>query len=308
MAMDTFLITGVSGFVGSSLAMQLLKDNHRVIGIARRADFRNQEQLSESKYFSFIQGEISEDLLKKLDDVNIKGVYHLASQQPGSPSLQYADFYKGNVSTTLDLLNYFKHKPIEFFCYTSTISVFGKNKKRIINEAEIPEPVNNYGLTKYISEKILEIGSVNFPGKVLVVRLQSVFGKNDGYGIVNTFHKQFKNNENVELFSNGEIYRNLILLEDAVDILARVINNYQSLDKYEIFQAASSNSLRTSEIASIIKKYLNSKSEIVPLNKKYIFDWDIYVDVSKARERLRFEPMSLESAILYCIKQYENEL
>jgi nucleoside-diphosphate-sugar epimerase len=308
MAMDTFLITGVSGFVGSSLAIQLLKDNHCVIGIARRADFCNKEQLSESKNFSFIQGEISLELLKKLDDVNIKGVYHLASQQPGNPNLQYADFYKGNVLTTLNLIQYFKQKPIDFFCYTSTISVFGKNKKKTINESEIPEPVNNYGLTKYISEKILEIGSVNFPGKVLIVRLQSVFGKNDGYGVVNTFYKQFKNNENVELFSKGEIYRNLILLEDSVDILVRVINNYNSLDKYEIFQAASSNSLRTSEIASIIKKYLNSESEIVPLDKKYIYDWDIFVDISKAKERLGFEPRSLESAILYCLKQYENEL
>jgi UDP-glucose 4-epimerase len=308
MTIDTFLINGVSGFVGSSLAMQLLKDNHRVIGIARRADFCNKEQLSESKNFSFIQGEISLELLKKLDDVNIKGVYHLASQQPGNPNLQYADFYKGNVSTTLNLLQYFKQKPIDFFCYTSTISVFGKNKKKTINEDEIPEPVNNYGLTKYISEKILEIEAVNFPGKVLVVRLQSVFGKNDGYGIVNTFYKQFKNNENVELFSNGEIYRNLILLEDSVDILARVINNYHSLGKYEIFQAASNNSLKTSEIASIIKKYLNSESEIVPLDKKYIYDWDIFVDISKAKERLGFEPKSLESAILYCLKQYENEL
>jgi nucleoside-diphosphate-sugar epimerase len=308
MAMDTFLITGVSGFVGSSLAIQLLKDNHCVIGIARRADFCNKEQLSESKNFSFIQGEISLELLKKLDDVNIKGVYHLASQQPGNPNLQYADFYKGNVLTTLNLIQYFKQKPIDFFCYTSTISVFGKNKKKTINESEIPEPVNNYGLTKYISEKILEIGSVNFPGKVLIVRLQSVFGKNDGYGVVNTFYKQFKNNENVELFSKGEIYRNLIQLEDSVDILVRVINNYNSLDKYEIFQAASSNSLRTSEIASIIKKYLNSESEIVPLDKKYIYDWDIFVDISKAKERLGFEPRSLESAILYCLKQYENEL
>ena len=306
--MDTFLITGVSGFVGSSLAIQLLKDNHCVIGIARRADFCNKEQLSESKNFSFIQGEISLELLKKLDDVNIKGVYHLASQQPGNPNLQYADFYKGNVLTTLNLLQYFKQKPIDFFCYTSTISVFGKNKKRTINESEIPEPGNNYGLTKYISEKILEIEAVNFPGKFLVVRLQSVFGKNDGYGIVNTYYKQFKNNENVELVSNGEIYRNLILLEDSVDILARVINNYQSLNKYEIFQAASNNSLRTREIASIIKKYLNSESEIVPLDKKYIYDWDIFVDISKAKERLGFEPRSLESAILYCLKQYENEL
>ena len=306
--METYLITGVTGFLGSKLAIQLLNNNHKVIGISRSENHSNILECFSHKNFQYIKGEISDSTLEKLNGVEIKGVFHLASQQPNRSDLTYEDYYVGNVLSTLHLIKYFKEKKIDFFIYTSTISVFGKNKNGSIDEDSIPEPINFYGLTKYLAEKILAIESVNWSTPIVVVRLQSIYGKGDGYGIINTFYKQFKNNEDIELYSKGNIFRNLILVEDVIEILKSIIEKHKYLNKFELFHAASKNSLKTLDIALLIKEFLQSSSTITLSDKKYIYDWDVFVNISKAQKKLNFQPHSLEGGINKYLKQLEIEV
>lgn len=303
--MSTFLITGVTGFLGSALANELLDSGFNVIGIGRND---NTKGLEKHKNFTYIKGPISDTSLLNLGGLSVNGVFHLASKQPGKVGLTYDDYYVDNVLSTITLLNYFKDRPLDFFVYTSTISVFGKKIDGPIDETATPEPTNYYGLTKYTSEKILSIESRELNGKIIVLRLQSIFGKNDGYGIIHTFYEQFKNNQDIELYSKGAINRNLVLLNDAVDVLKSIIHQYAHLNKFEIFHVASANSLSTFDIASIIKEYVASKAKIICSNKKYIYDWDVYINLAKAQEKLQFRPRSLQDAINLYLKQKSNEL
>ena len=304
--MKYFLITGVNGFIGRKLALSLLKKGHKVIGIGRA----EVSCLAEIKVenFIYLQGDLSAFMLKKLDHLAICGLYHLASLQPGKPDLTYDNFYQSNVVTTLNLLNYFREKPLDFFLYTSTISVFGSRVNGIINESSIPRPSDNYGLTKLISEKVLEFESCKQNCKVIILRLQSVFGKNDGYGIINTFYEMLSVNSDIEIFSRGSIHRNLILVEDVLEILLIAISKHKILKDFEIFQVASNNSLKTIEIAEIIKRRLSSKGDLILSDKKFVFDWDVFVDVSKAKSLLNFNPNNLQDAIKIYIDQKKNEI
>lgn len=302
--MTTFLITGVTGFLGKGLAKMLLGNGYNVIGIGRSECPKDLE----AKQLIYLRGSISKEVLAQLNEYEISGVFHLASQQPSSSDLHFEDFYKGNVQTTSILIDYFKNRTIDFFVYTSTISVFGKKIDGEIDENLIPSPENYYSITKYLSEKILQIESKNWPTKVVVLRLQSIFGMNDGYGIVHTFYEQISKGNDIELFSNGTIHRNLVLREDVIHALVNVIHKYLIFDNFEVFQIASSNSLTTKGIAQIIKDHLKSESKIICIDKKYMFDWDVFVNTNKAKEKLSYNPNSLENAILNYLKQRSNEL
>ncbi len=298
--MKTYLITGITGFIGRNLANKLLKENYRIVGIGRKDDNTN---LSLNKNYNYLKLDLSSDNLNSLDDFEIDGIFHLASQQPSNKNITYDMFYKSNVESTLNLIKYCNSLNLNFFAYTSTISIFGYPNKSPINENTIPRPENLYSLTKYISEALLKIESVKLDTKVIVFRLQSVFGKEDGYGIVHTFYEDLKNNIDIELYSKGEINRNLVLIDDVIEALFQLIFKHTNLNKFDVFNVASNNSLSTYEIALIIKDFLKSDANIICSDKKYMFDWDVFVDNSKLRNQLDFNPNNMQNAILKYLKQ-----
>jgi UDP-glucose 4-epimerase len=303
--MKTYLITGVNGYIGKNLAFSLVQTGNIVVGLGR-LDVPNIN--FEDKRFIYIKIDlVNEEFVNHLNKYEFNGVFHLASQQPNSKDLTYDDFYISNVQTTINILKYFNNKSLDFLLYSSTISIFGNNDNNTIDENTIPNPTNYYGLTKYIAESIIKIESNNFSSKLIVLRLQSVFGKNDGYGIVHTFYESMINNKDIDIFSKGEISRNLILIDDVINVLIAFARDFSIIDKYEVFNLASNNSMKTVEIASLIKSYLNSNSVINCVDKKYMFDWDVFVSNKKLVNKLNLTLSSMEEAILSYLIQ-KNEL
>jgi nucleoside-diphosphate-sugar epimerase len=299
--LKTYLITGVNGYIGNDLALNLLREGNIVIGVGR---LEIPKLYISNKNFIYINSDLTDlGFISQIDKFEFNGVYHLASQQPSKKSITYDDYYRSNVLSTIILLNYFNKKKIDFFLYTSTISIFGNNSNEIINESTKPNPINYYGLTKYIAESILQIESINFESKLIICRLQSVFGKDDGYGIVYTFYEALKKNEDIEIFSNGTISRNLILLDDVIKALMTISKNFNKVENFEIFNIASSNSMKTLEIASLIKHHLQSNSIINCVDKKYMFDWDVFVSNKKFTNFFNIELSSMEDAIFSYLKQ-----
>jgi UDP-glucose 4-epimerase len=298
--LKTYLITGVNGYIGNDLALNLLREGNIVIGVGR---LETPKLYISNKNFIYINSDLTDlGFISQIDKFEFNGVFHLASQQPSNKNITYDDFYRSNVLSTIILLNYFNKKKLDFFLYTSTISVFGNNNE-IIDENTKPNPINYYGLTKYIAESILQIESINFDSKLIICRLQSVFGKDDGYGIVYTFYEALKKNEDIEIFSNGTISRNLILLDDVIKVFMTISKNFNKVENFEIFNIASSNSMKTFEIASLIKHHLQSNSKINCVEKKYMFDWDVFVSNKKFTNFFNIELSSMEDAIFSYLKQ-----
>ena len=299
--MKTYLITGVNGYIGNDLALNLLREGNIVIGVGR---LTSPKLYISNKNFIYINADLTDlGFISKIDKFEFNGVFHLASQQPSNKNITYDDFYRSNVLSTIILLKYFNKKNLDFFLYTSTISVFGNNNNELIDENTKPNPINYYGLTKYIAESILQIESINFDSKLIICRLQSVFGKDDGYGIVYTFYEALKKNEDIEIFSNGTISRNLILLDDVIKALMTISKNFNNIKNFEIFNIASNNSMKTVEIASLIKQHLQSNSIIKCVDKKYMFDWDVFVSNKKITNFFNIELSSMEDAIFSYLRQ-----
>jgi nucleoside-diphosphate-sugar epimerase len=301
--LKTYLITGVNGYIGKDLALNLLREDNIVIGVGR---LETPKLHVSNKNFIYLNLDLTDlDFISQIDKFEFNGVFHLASQQPSNKNITYDDFYRSNVLTTIILSNYFNKKKLDFFLYTSTVSVFGNNNE-IIYENTKPNPLNYYGLTKYIAESILQIESINFESKLIICRLQSVFGKDDGYGIVYTFYEALKKNEEIEIFSNGTISRNLILLDDVIKALVTISKNFNKVENFEIFNIASSNSMKTVEIASLIKHHLQSNSIINCVDKKYMFDWDVFVSNKKFTNYFNIELSSMEDAIFSYINRKDD--
>lgn len=296
--------------MGSVLAEQLLKNNFKVIGIDRERKSFLHDEIFDNENFTFLKADINVNFSDILKGSHIDGIFHLASQQPSCRDLTYENFYKGNVETMLNVINLSKEKKVQFVAYTSTTAVFGKQPEQgHINEEVIPGPADYYGLTKYIAEGLLEVGLKDERTKGIVMRFPSLFGKNHLGGLVYTYYELARTGQDIEVYSKGERYKNLLCENDAGKILLSVIANVDRLGKFEIFTAGSKNSLRTKEIAQIVKKLLNSDSKINPVDKCSSTEKDVFIDISKAQDMLNFDPSTIQEGLrLYIEEMMKNEV
>jgi len=299
--MKSVLVFGGIGFLGSSLVKSLLLAKVKVI-VFYRKDFGFLDRVRDENLL-FINSLESESLKQH----KIKTLFHLASKQPANnPS--YSDFYDSNVQLTLNVIELAKKLDIEQFIFASTITVFSKSQKsNTITQDSCVNPTNHYSLTKYIAEKIVEIEFASSNVKTHIVRFPSIFGLNSRGGIVETLYKLALKNSDIELYSKGERFRNLIYVESAVEALINVYKNSENLNKHEIFMVGSRDSLALKDITQKLIELTGSNSTIVPVDKFPPSDFDAFIDISKAVEELDFKALSIEEGLKKYVEDMKNE-
>ena len=304
--MNFLLVTGATGFLGSLLVEKLLQDEHRVVGIGRRKKGFLSDDVLNNKNFIFVQADINGQLKHYLSKYKIDGIFHLASCQPSSKVLNYDDFYKGNVATTRQIIEFIKNRRIKFLVYTSTTSVNAKSTKKYLDENSFSYPTTYYSLTKYIAEKLLEIELASLGIKVIIIKYPSIFGKNHVNGLIHTYYKILKSGKDLKIFNNGNIYRSFIYEKDAVQILINAASNIDRLKKFDLFFAGSKDSIKLIKLAEILKRLLGSESRLLVSSKKTSIKENILIDITKAQKILHFDPMTVERGLKKYIAEVES--
>jgi nucleoside-diphosphate-sugar epimerase len=301
------LVTGATGFLGSAVVERLLFEGYDVVGTGRKPKgFLSEVALAHPR-FSLARLDLTDDAaLETLNPVD--AVLHLASQQPSSKNISFTDLLSSNVQATYKLLRVAKQMNVQKFIYPSTTSIFSKKPESdLLSEQSCPCPASHYGLTKYMGERLVEIELRGSSVKGIVVRYPSIFGKNHFGGIVHTFYTLARQNLPIEVYSKGERYRNLLCVDDAVEILVRLLR-FNHPDSFEMFCAGSQDSRTMLAIATMIRDMLNSRSEIIPVDKFPPSDWDVFIDTSKVRQKLGIELLTVEKGLQRYIKDMGYEI
>lgn len=164
------LITGITGFLGPHLAIQLINNGHNVYGLLRGTRGSEQEikdllTLEEFNKITFLYGDIVhyrtiDNLFK---DYKFDVVYHLAAQT--HPPTSFKDpigTWETNVTGSINLITCLQDRqPNCHFVFCSTVEVYGNEgiDGRKITETNVILPANPYGASKcaidlYICERM----------------------------------------------------------------------------------------------------------------------------------------------------------
>lgn len=150
----SLLVIGGCGYIGSHMVKCLLDAGHRVTVLDDLSSgFRDSLLGGELVVGNFGNRILLEDLFacSKFD-----GVLHFASFiQVGESVVNPAKYYQNNVANTLTLLEAMKEHGIGPIIFSSTAAVFGEPVYIPINEAHPREPINPYGMSKYMVEAML---------------------------------------------------------------------------------------------------------------------------------------------------------
>ena len=258
-------ITGVGGFIGFSLAKQLLESNHKVIGIDNLDTYYSSiykknriKKIKSYKNFTFYKMDLNnKKRLKKIfSSKKIKVVIHFAAQAGVRYSLKNPTKYiNSNVNGFFNLIENCRTYKIKKIIYSSSSSIYGEPKRFPVKETDNLNPINIYGLTKKFNEELADIYSKTYKMNFVGLRFFTVYGP---WGRPDMFIfkllKCAKQNKFFELNNFGKHQRDFTFIDDVVNIIKKLINKkiYSQNQKFNI---CSGNSIGLNKILHEISKY-----------------------------------------------------
>jgi len=226
----TWLITGVSGFIGSNLLETLLGLNQVVVGLDNFAT-GHQRNLDEVKgvvtaqqwaRFSFIEGDI-----KVLDDCQracggVDYVLHQAALGSVPRSLNDPIATNAtNIDGFLNMLVAARDAQVKSFTYAASSSTYGDHPGLPKVEDVIGKPLSPYAVTKYVNELYAEVFARCYGFETIGLRYFNVFGKRqDPEGayaaVIPKWAASMIKNQEVFINGDGETSRDFCFIENTV--------------------------------------------------------------------------------------------
>jgi nucleoside-diphosphate-sugar epimerase len=219
------LVTGVAGFIGSTVAERLLADGADVVGIDSFTDYypralkeRNLSTAKGHPGFRFVESRIQDaDLRSLLADRT--HVFHLAAQAGVRKSWgsNFGVYTTNNVEATQVLLEACIGLALERVVYSSSSSVYGDNVPLPMREDALPQPVSPYGVTKLAAEHLCYSYYVNERVPTVSLRYFTVYGPRQRPDM--GFHRFLRAvllDQPITVYGDGEQTRDFTFVHDAV--------------------------------------------------------------------------------------------
>lgn len=152
----SLLITGGAGYIGSIVVEQLLKKGDEVVVIDNFQEGNRKAVLPEAKLYEGDFG--NKTLLTKIFEENkIEAVLHFAGETTIEFSMTDPGLYfHNNVVNGITLLEVMRQFGCNRFIFSSTAAVFGEPLYVPIDEAHPQQPINAYGESKLMFERVLD--------------------------------------------------------------------------------------------------------------------------------------------------------
>ena len=275
----TILVTGAAGFIGSNLALRLLKEvkNVKVVGIDSMNDYydvhikeERLRKLQEFEGFTMVYGNIADKaVMDKLFLVHQpKVVVNLAAQAGVRYSITNPDAYiQSNLIGFYNILEACRHNEVEHLVYASSSSVYGSNKKvPYSTDDKVDNPVSLYAATKKSNELMAHAYSklYNIPSTGL--RFFTVYGPAGRpdmayFGFTNKLVK----GDIIKIFNYGNCKRDFTYVDDIVEGIVRVMQHAPEkmngedglpIPPYKVYNIGNSHPENLLEFVSILQEEL----------------------------------------------------
>ena len=325
------LVTGVAGFIGSTLALRLLERGDSVIGIDSLNDYYQvslkQDRLERIKaaggnHFAFHQLDFAD--LAALDGA-LRGqefdrIVHLGAQAGVRYSLENPQAYvSANLAGHVNLLEIARHRRVEHMVYASSSSVYGGNTNLPFSvEDRVDHPVSLYAATKRADELMSETYAHLFRVPLTGLRFFTVYGP---WGrpdmMMWIFTKAILAGQPIPVFNNGEMYRDFTYIDDIVSGVIACLDNPPADDGAEkaggsvkphaLYNIGNNRSEHLMKVVELLEESCGKKAQI---DFQPIQPGDVpatYANIDAIRNDLGYAPTtSIEQGVPNFVRWYKD--
>ena len=320
-----YLVTGGSGFIGSHLVEQLLKNGHSVINIDNFDDFydyqikikNSLESLSLKSEFNFNNKETDiQDLTtetkseryrlyyqdirdrKGLEEIfrnhKIDLVIHLAALAGVRPSIERPlEYEEVNIRGTQNIWELCKEFGIKKFVCASSSSVYGNNEKIPFSETDnVDNPISPYAATKKCGEILGHVYHSLYHIDMIQLRFFTVYGPRQRPDLaIHKFTKLISENKEIPFYGDGSTARDYTFIDDIIDGVLKSIKYLETNDNvHEIINLGESEVVTLNEMLSVLETTIGKKAnrKMLPMQPGDVQKTN--ADITKARTLIGYAP------------------
>ena len=297
------LITGATGFVGTSLARKLLADGHSVRAAVRRVD----GLFCDEKLNIIYVGDLNPDII--FDDAlyGVDAVIHLAARthiMNDKSSDPVAEYQRVNVEASLNLARQASNAGVKRFIYLSSIKVNGEFTVpgRPFTAEDLPMPQDPYGMSKYQAELGLRAIALKTGMEVVIIRPPLVYGP----GVKANFLSMIRCLSRSIPLPLGAInnLRSLVALDNLVDLIVRCIHHPRAAN--QIFLVSDGEDVSIKVLLQLMGNALGRPARLISIPVSWLYFFasllgrrpmverlctSLQVDISKTRKLLEWSPV-----------------
>lgn len=312
------LITGGLGFIGSNLAIELVKLGARVTIIdnmlpRQGGNLFNIKDIADrvAVNISDVRNSLSMNHLVKDKDY----IFHLAGQVNHVDSmrnpLQDLDINCRGTLVLLESLRQFNRDAKVIFA--GTRGEYGSSVTLPVDEDHPTNPKGIYAVTNLTAEKMVLVYDDVFKIGGTCLRITNTYGprhqmQHDEYGVFNWFIRKAMDNEVIPVFGDGRILRDFLYIDDLVECFLKVA---ATDDAYgQVFNVGTGKPVSFFELAQkIVDITETGKTAFTEFTqeRKEVEPGDYYADITKIRRVVNWEPHTvLDDGISKTIAYYRK--
>jgi nucleoside-diphosphate-sugar epimerase len=216
-----YLVTGVAGFIGRSIAAALLERGETVRGVDNFITGKR-ENLVGLEQMEFLEGDLSDPAAcaKACDGIEI--VFHEAAL--ASVPRSVADPVGTNlhcVTATLNLLVAARAAGVRRVVYAGSSSAYGDTPTLPKDEEMLPNPISPYAVAKLAGEQYVRAFARVYGMETVVLRYFNVFGPHQDptsqySGVLAVFCRKMLAGEQPSIYGDGEQSRDFTYIDNVV--------------------------------------------------------------------------------------------
>ncbi len=306
---NTWLVTGVAGFIGSNLLETLLACNQKVVGLdnfetGHRHNLDKVRAVCADRWdhFTFIEGDIRslEDCQKACDGVD----YVLHQAALGSVPRSIEDpirTNRANIDGFLNMLVAARDAQVKRFVYAASSSTYGDHPDLPKQEDIIGNPLSPYAVTKYVNELYADVFARSYGFKCIGLRYFNIFGqRQDPEGayaaVIPKWIASMLSGEPVYINGDGETSRDFCFIENTVqaNILAAMTENPDAAN--QVYNVALNDQTSLNQLFNMLRDMIKQRINDIDIPDPVYRDFragDVRhsrADISKAQKLLGYAP------------------
>ena len=312
--MATYLITGIAGFIGSSIARALLAQGAEVRGIDNFATGKRENIAEILDRIDFREADLLDRNAVQSACDGVDYVYHEAAI-PSVPKsvIDPLGSNQANVDGSVHVLIAARDAKVKRVIYAASSSAYGDTPTLPKREDMPPNPISPYAVAKLATEYYMSSFYRCYGLETVCLRYFNIFGPRQDptspySGVLAKFITQMLNNEEPTILGDGEQSRDFTYIDNAVHANLLAAKAPASEVAGRVFNVATGTRFDLNETFKILKKLMNFRGQVKYGPERSGDVKHSLADMTRSEKHLGYKPqVDFEEGLRRTIEWYRSE-
>jgi UDP-glucose 4-epimerase len=311
--MALYLITGVGGFIGSSIARALVSRGQSVRGVDNFSTGRRENIDDILDRIDFREADLLDPSAMCEACAGVDFVLHEAAI-PSVPKsvLDPVGSNRANVDGTLNLLVAARDAKVKRVIYAASSSAYGDTPVLPKHEGMKPDPISPYAVAKLASEQYMVSFFRCYQLETVCLRYFNVFGPRQDpssqySGVLARFIAQMLRNERPTIFGDGEQSRDFTYIDNVVEANMLACTAPASLVAGQVLNVATGRRVTLNETFKLLQKLTSFSGAANHASERGGDIKHSLADISRAESALAYKPfVDFEEGLRRTVEWYRH--